>query len=81
MTANDAGKPAFILTLSCEDRVGVVAAVSSHLAAIEGFILDSQQYADLDAGRFFLRIEFRAEGASFPKSVDDLRTGFAPIAI
>ena len=73
-------KPAFILTLSCEDRVGIVSAVSSHLAAIGGFILDSQQYADLDAGRFFLRIEFRAEGPSFPQSVDDLRKGFAPIA-
>jgi formyltetrahydrofolate deformylase len=78
--SHEQAKPAFILTLSCEDRVGIVAAVSSHLAAIGGFILDSQQYADLEAGRFFLRIEFRAEGVSFPQSVDDLRSGFAPIA-
>jgi formyltetrahydrofolate deformylase len=35
-------KSAYILTLACADRVGIVAAVSGHLAAIDGFILDSQ---------------------------------------
>ncbi|MBL7599054.1 formyltetrahydrofolate deformylase, partial [Escherichia coli] len=46
--------PAWILTLDCEDRPGIVAAVSGFLAARDGFILDSQQYADLDSGRFFM---------------------------
>ena len=32
-----------ILTLVCQDRVGIVAAVSGALAGIDGFILDSQQ--------------------------------------
>jgi formyltetrahydrofolate deformylase len=38
-----ADTPLFILTLSCQDRVGIVAAVSGHLAALDGFIIDSQQ--------------------------------------
>jgi formyltetrahydrofolate deformylase len=70
----------YILTLSCEDRVGIVAAVSSHLAAIDGFILDSQQYADLDAARFFMRVDFRPSGPRFPASLDALHTGFAAVA-
>ena len=49
-----------ILTFTCEDRVGIVAAVTGELAAAGGFILDSQQYADLETGRFFMRVVFRA---------------------
>ena len=49
-----------ILTFTCEDRVGIVAAVTGELAAAGGFILDSQQYADLETGRFFMRVVFSA---------------------
>ncbi|WP_407695512.1 ACT domain-containing protein [Sphingomonas psychrotolerans] len=49
-------------TLDCEDRPGIAAAVSGFLAECGGFILDSQQYAHLDAGRFFMRVEFKAAG-------------------
>ncbi len=69
----------FILTLSCKDRVGIVAAVSGHLAGIDGFILDSQQYADLDAGSFFLRLEFKAAGGKFPEDLDELKAGLDPV--
>ena len=48
-----------ILTFTCEDRVGIVAAVTGELAAAGGFILDSQQYADLETGRFFMRVVFK----------------------
>ena len=75
-----AGQSSYILTLSCEDRVGIVAAVSGHLAALGGFIVDSQQYADLDARRFFMRVEFKAWYDGFPDSVGRLRSGFASIA-
>ncbi len=71
---------AYVLTLSCADRVGIVAAVSGYLARIDGFILDSQQYADLDAGRFFMRVEFKPAGPGFPASAAILRDGFADIA-
>lgn len=80
MTASDQ-VPSFILTLSCRDTLGIVAAVSGHLAKVGGFIVDSQQYADLDAGRFFLRIEFKAEGEAFPGSLEELRAGFQPVAL
>ena len=49
-----------ILTFTCADRVGIVAAVTGELAAAGGFILDSQQYADLETGRFFMRVVFSA---------------------
>ena len=70
----------YVLTLSCADAVGIVAAVGSHLAEQDGFILDSQQYADLDAGRFFMRVHFAPAGARFPASAEALREGFAGIA-
>ena len=70
----------YILTLSCADSTGIVAAVSGHLASIGGFIVDSQQYADLDGGRFFMRVEFRATGDRFPATAEQLRSGFMPVA-
>ena len=66
----------YILTLSCHDTVGIVAAISGHLAKIGGFIVNSQQYADLESGHFFLRIEFQPHGDHFPGSLDELTKGF-----
>lgn len=71
---------AHILTFSCADRTGIVAAVTGRLAAIDGFILDSQQYADLETGHFFMRVEFRGAGPRFPASGEALRADFAPVA-
>lgn len=73
-------EPSFILTVSCRDTSGIVARVSTHLAKNGGFILDSQQYADLDAERFFLRIVFKLTSGMSPPSLDELRSGFAPLA-
>lgn len=70
----------YILTLSCHDTVGIVAAISGHLSEIGGFIVNSQQYADLESGRFFLRIEFTPHGEAFPASLNELLAGFDPIA-
>lgn len=62
---------AWTLTFTCADRIGIVAAVTGALADAGGFILDSQQYADLETGRFFMRVVFRGP---------DLAAGLAPIA-
>lgn len=70
----------FIITFSCADAVGIVAAVTGLLAERDGFILDSQQYADLDSGRFFMRVAFRGAGPKFPPGLDAVREAFAPIA-
>lgn len=48
----------FILTLSCPDRIGIVAAVAGFLAGRQGNILASAQYNDLETGRFFMRVQF-----------------------
>jgi len=71
---------AYVLRLDCHDRPGIVAAVSSFLAERDGFILDSQQYADLDSGRFFMRVEFNGAGSGFPPSAPALRDAFLPVA-
>jgi formyltetrahydrofolate deformylase len=52
----------YILTLSCPDRSGIVAAVSGVLAERGCNILESQQYGDPSTGRFFMRTQFTAAG-------------------
>ncbi|MDP1027402.1 formyltetrahydrofolate deformylase [Sphingomonas sp. KR1UV-12] len=74
------GDSSFVLTLTCEDRVGIVAAVAGALAGVDGFILDSQQYADLETGRFFLRVVFGRGGDRFPATREPLAAALAPIA-
>ncbi|MAW88297.1 MAG: formyltetrahydrofolate deformylase [Phyllobacteriaceae bacterium] len=54
-----------ILTLSCDDKPGIVAAVTTELAAIGANIAESNQFWDRASNRFFLRIAMDA-----PKSHD-----------
>lgn len=54
---------AFILTLSCPDRPGIVAAVSSLLFAEGANILDAQQFDDEETTRFFMRVVFALDRA------------------
>lgn len=65
-----------ILTLSCPDQRGIVAAVAGFLAEQDCNILESAQFDDLDSGRFFLRMLFASEGGV---SGDTLRARFAAI--
>jgi len=51
-----------ILTLSCQDRPGIVARISGALFQHNANILDAQQYDDLDTGRFFMRVVLDASG-------------------
>src|SRR5690606_29294116 len=50
----------FILTLSCTDRPGIVAAITTELAALNANIGESNQFWDQETGRFFMRIAFTA---------------------
>ncbi|KKW90181.1 formyltetrahydrofolate deformylase [Sphingobium chungbukense] len=70
--------PSWVLTLACADRVGIVAAVSQFLAERGGFITDSQQYADREAGRFFMRVAFEATDDHM-NDTDRLRSEFTNI--
>ena len=70
----------YILAFTCRDAVGIVAAVTGVLAENDGFILDSQQYADLETGRFFMRLHFQSAGARLPATRDGVAALFAPVA-
>ncbi|GGO78746.1 formyltetrahydrofolate deformylase [Nonomuraea cavernae] len=65
----------YVLTLSCPDRPGVVAAVSGLLAGHGGNIIESQQFGDRVEQRFFMRVQFAS-----PLSEDELRAAFAALA-
>lgn len=49
---------AYILTLSCPDRTGIVHAVSGFLLERGGNIEEAAQYNDHDTGLFFMRVRF-----------------------
>ncbi|WP_336969107.1 formyltetrahydrofolate deformylase [Sphingobium aromaticiconvertens] len=51
----------YILTLSCQDRPGLVAAVSALLFAQGGNILEAQQFDDRETGLFFMRVVFATD--------------------
>ena len=53
-------KPNFVLTLSCPDKPGIVAAISGCLAESDCNITDSAQFGDRGTGRFFMRVSFSA---------------------
>jgi formyltetrahydrofolate deformylase len=68
------GRP-LVLTLSCPDRPGIVAAVSTFLFDNGQNILDAQQFDDVETGHFFMRVVFDA--ASDSPSLASLRESFA----
>jgi formyltetrahydrofolate deformylase len=70
------GRP-LVLTLSCPDRPGIVAAVSAFLSGRGQNILDAQQFGDVETGRFFMRVVFEAAAQS--PSIESLRESFAAI--
>jgi formyltetrahydrofolate deformylase len=49
---------AYVLTLSCPDRPGIVHAVSGFLLERGGNIEEAAQYNDPDTGLFFMRVQF-----------------------
>ena len=65
-----------ILTLSCDDRPGIVARVSALLFERGANILDAQQYDDQETGRFFMRVVFDP-GETGP---EPWRSAFEPLA-
>lgn len=68
----------YTLKLSCPDRVGIVASVSSFIASYNGWITEANYYADAYTRRFFMRQEILAD--SLPFDIEELRERFIPIA-
>jgi formyltetrahydrofolate deformylase len=71
-------KDAFILTISCDDRPGIVAAVTSRLFETGGNILEAQQFDDVETGRFFMRVLFNLGPSG---DADRFRSSFGEIAL
>ncbi|MEH3108117.1 MAG: formyltetrahydrofolate deformylase [Sphingomonas fennica] len=55
-------KTSHILTLSCVDKPGLVAAVTGLIAEAHGNIRDAQQFDDTETGNFFMRVMFDLDG-------------------
>ncbi|HKT54803.1 MAG TPA: formyltetrahydrofolate deformylase [Caulobacteraceae bacterium] len=75
--ADEASAAPYLLTLSCPDRIGIVADVARFLADHDCNIIESAQYGDLGNGRFFMRTGFEPAA---PRTVSEFDTAFAPIA-
>jgi formyltetrahydrofolate deformylase len=63
------------LTLTCIDQPGIVHAVSGAVVTARGNITESQQFASLDTGRFFMRLQ--VESAA---SRDEFTAALTPVA-
>lgn len=57
-------RPSHILNLSCDDRPGIVAAVSTSLAGAGANIVESGQFWDQRTNMFFMRIALDSRGAT-----------------
>ncbi|GAC1382744.1 MAG: formyltetrahydrofolate deformylase [Pseudarthrobacter sp.] len=66
---------AYVLTLSCPDRPGIVHAVAGALLVAGCNILDSQQYGSPSTGNFFMRVE-----ATTTASRAELQAALEPVA-
>lgn len=53
--------PQFTLTVSCPDRTGIVAAVSSFIAERAGSIMEAAHFVDAFSERSFMRTTFRGD--------------------
>lgn len=69
--------PQAILTLSCPDRRGIVAAVSGYLTDCGCNIIESAQFDDLHTGLFFMRVQFDLAEAT---QLEEFRSGLGPLA-
>ncbi|MGE0214791.1 formyltetrahydrofolate deformylase [Mycolicibacterium sp.] len=69
----------WILTLSCPDRPGIVFEVSRFLLDRGCNVVQSQQFLDTAARRFFMRLQFQQDG-SRPIDAADLRHDFTAVA-
>jgi len=67
-----------ILTMSCPDRVGVIAAVTGFLAGHGGWITEANYHADAGSGWFFLRQAIRKDSLDFP--IEDFPRLIEPLA-
>ena len=70
----------WIFTARCEDRPGIVAAVSTKLHKLGFFIEEAAQYGDLETNQFYMRLQVRNDsdvaGADFAKDFETIAEKF-----
>lgn len=69
---------AVVLTISCPDRTGLVAGVTTYLASRNLFIDETHQFGDPETGRFFMRTVFHPTSSVWEKV--EFAEGFAAVA-
>ena len=74
----DTNAKQYVLTITCPDTVGIVAAVAGFLSSRGLFITESAHFGDAITGRFFMRTVF-LENPSMPR-LEELRAAFAEVA-
>jgi len=67
----------FVLTVQCQSRRGIVAAIATFLAEHGCNITDSAQFDDPQTENFFMRITFRSELGT---DLETLRSSFEPVS-
>jgi len=71
-------KAHYILTLSCPDQIGIVAAVTQFIASHQGMILNSKQHGEASNNTFFMRVVIDPD--TMVINLEEFRKQFAPIA-
>jgi len=71
-TAAPSEPQSFVLTLSCSDEIGIIAAVTGEISSIGGNILESNQYCDKQSNRLFMRISFETPHSFHREKVERL---------
>jgi len=69
-------RESFVLTLACNNHLGLVHAVSGWLVANRGNITDCQQFDDRVGDRFFMRVQFEVDTVP----LEALRRSFVGVA-
>ncbi len=72
----------WVLTLICADRPGIVHAISGAIVKARGNITESQQFASLDTGRFFMRLQVESDATreEFERALDPVVGSYGMIA-
>jgi len=68
----------YILTLTCPDRSGIVAAVTQFIASHQGWIIEASQYSDPSNNWFFMRVVILTD--SLPFGLEEFSKQFVAIA-
>ena len=64
----------WVVTLSCTDGPGIVHAISGAIVAARGNITESQQFASLDTGNFFMRLQVESQATR-----EEFEAALAPV--